>query len=493
MGRNALLKTIIASCAVSLLISTVSMSAEPARIQSLYPGDVLMWNHINNSEPPIPLVETPKGAILPHHAITTVDVARFYKGLSSQINPEVIFVIGPNHYESGAADIITADSGVYETVYGGLDIDEKIAGSIATQGGASVDNRIFEKEHSIYFHAPFIKKYFPSARIVPILIKWKTPEQSCEKLARILSKYHTGREFFIASVDFSHFQNRTAAFFHDESSFATISNFDFTGINNLEIDSPCSVYTIEKIMLSLGYIRVKRVFHSDTGLYTKKNEPETTSHQYFVFTKGSIDYQKTCTVFFAGNIKIKNDHLFYSTNWEWDRSYQAEDDQTIMRYLKNIRGQEDRFLAGSDLYLFDLPEYNKPFAFTINSLKISTVKFRQDVSRIKDHQRKISELSKKNDYLIIMYEFTDTVLNEKTKKEIRHLMDFGGHLFIGKGFSLPYQEKYKNTLIVYSLGDFITDNTDSSGEMRGIVFTKKEIRQYPFKITIEKGYPCLSR
>jgi AmmeMemoRadiSam system protein B len=469
------------------------MSAEPVRVQSLYPGDVLMWNHINKSEPPMKVEGTPKGAILPHHAITTVDVARFYKGLSARIKPEVIFVIGPNHYESGSADIITAHNGVYETVYGGLDIDETIADNIAAHGGASVDNTVFAKEHSIYFHAPFIKKYFPSARIVPIIIKWKTPEQACEKLSHILSQYSTDKYFFIASVDFSHFQNRTAAFFHDESSFATITNFDFANIDDLEIDSPCSVYTVEKIMKSLGCMKAKRVFHSDTGLYTKHDEQETTSHQYFVFTKGNIDYQKSCTVLLTGNIKVRNDRLFCSDDWEWDRSYRVEYDTSITRYLNNIRGQENRFLMGSDLYLFDLPAYYQSFNFTINSLKISAVKIRQDSFQIKDQQRRISELSKECDYLIIIYEFTETAITEKTKKEIRHLMDFGGSLFIGRGISKTDQETYKNKLILYSLGDFITDNTDSSGEIIGIVLTKKEIRQYPFKISIEKGYPRLSR
>ncbi|MCP4136898.1 MAG: AmmeMemoRadiSam system protein B, partial [bacterium] len=214
----------------------------PVLVQTVYPDDLLMWNHINNAVPAMEFIAAPKGAIIPHHAITDRDVARFYKGLSKKINPKTIFIIGPNHYESGNHSIISADNCVFKTVYGDVLINKEIASKIEKEHIGIINNNVFIKEHSVYFHAPFIKKYFSNAKIVPIVITWKNEIVENERLARFLLKNITPDTFVIASVDFSHFQSKEAADFHDESSYATIKNFNFENIYDLEIDSPSSVY-----------------------------------------------------------------------------------------------------------------------------------------------------------------------------------------------------------------------------------------------------------
>ncbi|MCP4129845.1 MAG: CapA family protein, partial [bacterium] len=79
------------------------------------------------------------------------------------------------------------------------------------------------------------------------------------------------------------------------------------------------------------------------------------------------------------------------------------------------------------------------------------------------------------------------------KNSIRKMMDSGADIFLGRRLESIDKEMYKNKLICYSLGDFISDNKKSSGELLGVVYNKKKITLYPFPLTVSDGYPEYTR
>lgn len=367
MGRKTLLTSTVCFLVIVMgLIALLSLGPKNKPINSPYPNDVKMWNHIFGSEGEWTLEQT-KGAILPHHIIVASEINKFYKSLAKVASPKLFVIIGPNHYQSGVADVQTCYDCVYKTTEGEVKADKKTASLLVNNGVASRDDKTFQNEHAIFSHAPFIKRYFPNAEILPIVFQWKTPKEEVDKTVDWLTKNFANRDdiFFIASVDFSHYMPKNVADLHDESSFATISNFDFNNIYDLEIDSPSSIYAIEKLMKNFGYQNVERLAHTNTQDFLKTPITRTTSHQFITFSKGSQNKtEKTITALFL-NGTFKNLRLDILNSWNWMP-------KAALKYpeLNSIRGEEDRFLMGFDYVVFDLPKGECKSYFQ-NGLKIN--------------------------------------------------------------------------------------------------------------------------
>ena len=126
-------------------------------------------------------------------------------------------------------------------------------GNIASSGIAAIDENPFETEHSISALVPFVKKTFPEARVVPIILKEKTSIDTCQRIARILYDNNADRDVLvIASVDFSHDLPLEETETEDARSALAIAGFDFDMIYDLEADSPASIYTLLYSLRLLG-------------------------------------------------------------------------------------------------------------------------------------------------------------------------------------------------------------------------------------------------
>ena len=354
-----------------------SLAAKPLQIDTFYPNDTLMWDHITKNDDLPPLSDIPYGAILPHHSIAARDIAAAYRVISQKIQPKIIYVVCPNHYEKYTDPIITADNIEYATVYGNLHIDRTLTRKLVRDVGAKIHNDAFVAEHGVHFHAPFIKKFFPKATIVPILLSWNNLESDNDRVASFIAEQDPRTTFVIASVDFSHFQPREVADFHDITSFAAISGFHYTTLYDCEIDSPASVYTILKIMEKRKILSAQRILHTNSDGYMKIPERETTSHQYIVFTRGEMKENTPVTALITGNIAIENNEQFIRTSWRWERDHIPA--TRIDKKLAAIRGTEDRFLNGAHLYVFDMATSNVPETYTVNSRTITVIQFDENI------------------------------------------------------------------------------------------------------------------
>lgn len=108
------------------------------------------------------------------------------------------------------------------------------------------EEHIFKREHSIFGIVPFIKKTFPHARIVPIVVKSSLSQTECDKLAQQLFEISDEQTLIIASVDFSHYLPAEEADLYDKESISALQNFDLGRIYSLDrtknFDSPISLY-----------------------------------------------------------------------------------------------------------------------------------------------------------------------------------------------------------------------------------------------------------
>lgn len=276
------------------------------------------------------------GGIIPHHLMPKNEIANWFIGLEDK-NYKTVVLIGPNHFEVGNGDIIISQA-KWDTPYGELMPNLILGDKLLENDKIILEEQPFDNEHSISGLVPFIKKSFPKATIVPIILKYNTDEQDLEYLANILATtIDLENTLVLASVDFSHFQTTLVSDFHDELSQNVIETFDFNRIHNLEIDSPASIYTLLKYLEQIKAQKTKLLTHTDSSVLINKPDEPGTTHFYYYFLKGEPKTNKIISLMFFGDMML-------------DRHVKTKIEKAgIEPIFKSLATEESRFFMGSDI------------------------------------------------------------------------------------------------------------------------------------------------
>ncbi|MBO7613107.1 MAG: AmmeMemoRadiSam system protein B [Treponema sp.] len=346
-----------------------------------------MWAQIFSLSKPYALPEGaaafPRAVIIPHHDITALRQNSFYAALSKKIQPKVVVVLCPDHFESGTNFITVPKKTVFETPDGELRLYRELLEELEkSELGkyVGVQNGIWRNEHGIFAHTPFIAHYFGGAKFLPILLK---PESCAEnlklykRLGEFLWKVLPEESLVVASVDFSHYQIPRMTAMHDYVSMNTIANLE--DVTNIEVDSPESLTAVIAFAKASGSSFPLLVDRSSTYDYVPDDDVVSTSHQYWAFYpelgRACVDSfakkalacgqrvnrlcygkEKNCTLLLAGSGSLG---AGVRTFWAWDR-YGLEKD-VALRSLRDAAGTEARFFKGFDAYVFDPPLEDEPY------------------------------------------------------------------------------------------------------------------------------------
>lgn len=228
------------------------------------------------------------GGIIPHHLLAAPLIAGFFEGIKDQQISTVI-LLSPNHYGVGPYNISTSE-GVWTTVFGNLETNTSKVSQLERDKAAFVSERLFDTEHGIYGITPFIKKTFPNAKFVPIVIKAYTPQSDCDTLISSLIKIVDSQTIVIVSSDFSHYLPSSQADLHDKESIADIEAFNIDKVFHIDdvknIDSPGSVYILLKLMQLEGATNPLFIENTNSAKLTNDLDiSSTTSYLTMYFTK----------------------------------------------------------------------------------------------------------------------------------------------------------------------------------------------------------------
>ena len=222
------------------------------------------------------------GGIIPHHLLAGPLIAGFFSGLDDY-NIRTVILIGPNHYASGPYGI-TSSEGVWKTVFGTLETDSAKVNRLVSSGTVSVYEPLFDREHAVYGIAPFIKRTFPHALFVPIVLKSTVTRTECNALARALTAVVDDHTLVLASVDFSHYLSSNEADTFDMQSIAALTAFDTNKVFQLHpthnADSPGALYTLLRVMQAEQVIHATLLVNSNSAKLTR--QPDLTSTTSYV-------------------------------------------------------------------------------------------------------------------------------------------------------------------------------------------------------------------
>ncbi len=465
------------------------------------------------------------GGITSHHLLAAGKIARFFSAFQGQ-RVKTVVIIGPNHFNTGVGKVLVSRY-PYETPWGTVQPDTEVIDRLLSKKVVRNEEGPFANEHSVSSLVSFARYYLPEARIVPIIMKRNTSIGQADKLAAALVEILPEDAIVIASVDFSHHLDKTAADFHDEKSVADINDFDFAGLAESEIDSPASIRVLLKFLEMRGARKMAWERTSSAEILADPHYEDVTSYLFAHFTAGEGEKGGKITLLSFGDIFAE----------------QSEADSLF----EKIRGREGNFLRGADIisvgivgsflesdcaagkltvkeldklginllalanassrrceaeleakgvgyFQTDAAKGENVFRGEKIGRKIAIVGVRGDanLADFVQYYDQIKEIRRDSDAVIAAVRW-GAAKGSFFKKGVAHaLIDSGADLVIGYGEEIGSMEKYHGKIIFYSLGTFPPG--DGLGQNRlgvGTVFGNDETRYYLFPLKLDTDSPEL--
>jgi len=146
--------------------------------------------------------------------------------------PPTVVVLGPNHRGAGA-DVAIMAEGSWELPGGEVRLDTELARRILDRCGFMEDDpRAHAGEHSLEVQLPFLRRFRPDFRLVPIALGRVSYEQ-CEELGAALAAAVAdfgGETLVVASSDMTHFESAEAAKKKDQLALDRMLALDPAGL-----------------------------------------------------------------------------------------------------------------------------------------------------------------------------------------------------------------------------------------------------------------------
>lgn len=223
------------------------------------------------------------GGIIPHSLESRPLSAQLLERLAKNQQVQRLILLGPNHFNLGK-EKIACSLYDWETPFGIIEVDKKIAGSLLDKGLVKVDENVHEGEHSIRALLPFVKYKFPEARILPIVLKQVVTPEQARLLGEQIAQFVDVGTVIIASVDFSHYFPQEQALRHDNESVSAIRSFEKKKIYSLQLDSRPAILTLLECMERVGAKKTELLQISNSG-FLRGNKNKSVGYVTIFFTR----------------------------------------------------------------------------------------------------------------------------------------------------------------------------------------------------------------
>ena len=259
------------------LLPTQFASAKLISLSYVYPEYKSLIGRAD-SKARLTKVATPYIGITSHHLPTASPlIDRFFAELkSARPKIETFVVIGPDHFENCRKKMVMSDLTI-KTMFGDIQTDKKIIHKLK-ETRLRVENQCFVGEHAVGVPANYIKKYFPEAKIVPILLSNAAKSQNFARMQEVLIK-NKAKLFVLESTDFTHYVNVQKAEANDELTKSAILKRDFGSLTLKQVDSPATL----RLILELSKKeKLKPVILEHKNSFDFTGQPENTTSYFSV-------------------------------------------------------------------------------------------------------------------------------------------------------------------------------------------------------------------
>ncbi|MDP2651849.1 MAG: AmmeMemoRadiSam system protein B [bacterium] len=251
-----------------------------------------------------PLTPSPRIFIVNQHILAASLIAHQF-ALSTDPRVTTVVLITQNNWNAGEAPVITSRE-AWKTPLGTIEPNTNLAEVLISANLASPEEQIFVHEHGITGIVPYVANAFPNARIVPLVIRDKTPDAVIDGLAEKLGDLDLAHTVIIGTIDMSHYLPRYLADAHDRKTEQAIEHFDYGALPTLDIDTAPTLRAIMKVAEHAGEKTFTVTGHANSADIT--NQPEllsTTSYLTGYFSRGpSATGTEPVHILFTGDVML---------------------------------------------------------------------------------------------------------------------------------------------------------------------------------------------
>jgi len=203
------------------------------------------------------------GIVCPHagYVYSGPTACHSYKSIASQ-NPELVIIIGPNHFGVGK-DVATMTDAQWKTPLGMVQVDSDSAKEIVEISNfIEIDEYSHSQDHSLEVQIPMLQEILSNDfQILPIILRSQNISTAIDvgnAVSRIVEKKNA---IIVASSDFTHYEENSFAHQQDKALIEPILEMDlerFYQVLNERRVTACGYGAIASTMIACKNLGAKK-------------------------------------------------------------------------------------------------------------------------------------------------------------------------------------------------------------------------------------------
>jgi len=238
-----------------------------------------------------PLGEIPAQGVFPwagiasHHLLAHEYLDSWFSRLAEMRKPSCFYILSPAHY-GVSLEPYSLTIGSWDSGFGKVESDRAKVYRLAELLEVALDPRAFEVEHGVSTLMPYIKKYFPDAKVVAVVHGSEAPVNVplTRRLADALEKEFDEKgkleNFLLISTDFSHHANLEETARRDNYSQRYLKNPEDISWNMVGCDNRSGIYVLDR--LGKNNLESYILYHTNSWEISNHWEDDVTSY-FFVY------------------------------------------------------------------------------------------------------------------------------------------------------------------------------------------------------------------
>jgi len=227
----------------------------------------------------------PWAGITSHHILSHEYLDAYFFHLAQMRDVQRFYILSPDHYGVSLRPY-SFTTGSWDSGFGFVESDRKKVRVLSQLLEVELDPNVFIYEHGISALIPYIKKYFPKAKVVAAIHGRDSAVNTLisGRLADVLEKEfdESGKQknFLLISADFSHGENREVTYDFDANSRRYLENSGNETWNFVCCDNRSGIYILDR--LGKRSLESSIIYHTNSWEISGQGEDDITSY-FFVY------------------------------------------------------------------------------------------------------------------------------------------------------------------------------------------------------------------
>ena len=305
LAHTAVTRAVFAVACCGLSCPTGKAAGEQAAFASVYSSAKPFLDAIARERGHLKSRVT--GISVPHHLVAADLIARGFIAASGNSYDRII-LLSPDHFNVSRRTLATTRRDI-ETVFGTVRNDRVATTALLQRDDLFDDSDLFAKEHGIAAILPFVRRFFPGARVVPIAISYNATREECDQALDLLHKLIGTRTLVVQSTDYSHYLPSEAARQRDQETLNVIAANDAYAVLRLvqpaHLDSKAAQYLQMRLQTAIYKSRASVIANRNSADYGSADS-RTTSYIVTVYTErppaaSELVYRDQEVTYFGGD------------------------------------------------------------------------------------------------------------------------------------------------------------------------------------------------